>query len=105
MDRMPDCKQMDRMPAKVYPRYGGLAQFRPLSAEEKEYDDTCRAIDIAQEKLLDKPASAFTARDLLWLAWLNGVRFSFPRQDQLSEHLLQVGNLLKRIEEREEVKP
>lgn len=84
-----------------FERYGGLVQLRPLTATEREYDDTCRAIDFAEKQIMSKPVTLLTVGELLWFShFVNKVSW-FPTQEKLNQQLAEVGSLLKTLETRE----
>ena len=86
---------------RMYERHGGFAQTYPLTPEQEEYDNTCRAIDFAVSQLREKRSSLFTVGELGWFLWFDKTLHVFPNQKQLDQHLVDVGALLKSIEERE----
>lgn len=89
------------MLTRVYERYGGCGQFQPLSDAEKLYDETCRAINYAEEHISSKRAGLFTAGELFWFGQFTKKMWFGPNQEIMDRHLLQLGNLLKTLEERE----
>lgn len=86
---------------QMHQRYGGLMQSQPLTAEEQEYDNTCRAIDYAEAQITAKPLSLFTAGEFMFFNNLVGKGWYFLAQGQLNRVLVQLGKLLKALEERE----
>lgn len=88
-------------PIRTYRRYGGLSQSHPLTEAEKEYDTTCQAIDYAEREIAKKSMTLFTAGEFMWFNWFVHKMFFFPTQEQLDRQLVQIGGLLKTLEERE----
>ena len=99
--KKPRLTEGESMLHRHYERYGGFGQNYPLTAEEEEYDSVCRAIDYGSNALAAKPAFFFTAGELGWLQWFRSKTFFFTNQAQLDNQLLEIGVLLKTIEERE----
>ena len=87
-------------PYRMYPRYGGLSQSCPLTEEEKRYDETCRAIDYAEERIKELPLNLFMAGEFMWFNWFSTKMFVCPAQPQLDKQLVQIGDLLHALEKR-----
>jgi hypothetical protein len=86
---------------RMYQRYGGLCQTHPLTEEDQLYDRTCQGIDYAEQQLKTKSAALFTVGELLWFNWFTNKMFVTPNQKQLDTQFLEIGTLLKVIQERE----
>lgn len=89
------------MATRIYQRYSGLWQSQPLTDAEKEYDVTCQAIDYAEAEIGKKSLSLFTAGEFMWFNWFVNKVFVAPSQERLDRQLVEIGGLLKTLEERE----
>lgn len=89
------------MAQRLYKRYGGLWQSQPLTAADEEYDTTCQAIDYAETEIGKKSLSLFTASEFTWFNWFVTKVFIAPSQERLDRQLVEIGGLLKTLEERE----
>lgn len=91
----------DFRPIRAYPRYGGLMQTYPLTPDQEEYDNVCRAIDYAEKEISSKSMSLFTAGEFMWFSWFVNKTWMFPKQDQLDRQLVALGKLLQDLNDRE----
>ena len=85
------------MLAKMYERYGGFCQTRPLTVDEQKYDDTCHQLDALQEEIGGISAALFTAAELLWFNWFMNKMFLAPKQEQLDHQLAELQSLRDRL--------
>ena len=85
----------------VYPRYGGLYQSSPLTADEQKYDDTCREIDRLEAVIGSKSMGLFTADEFIWFNHHVNKMHVFPKQDSLDRQFAALQNLLADLEARE----
>ena len=100
LDLPPDVAHYAHYAVKSYPRYGGMVQLSPLSADEQKYDDTCREIDRLEGEIGSKSMLLFTASEFIWFnAFVSKMHF-FPKQPQLDRQLEDLRGLLKTLESR-----
>ena len=85
---------------ECYPRYGGMMQGSPLSAEEQKYDDTCREIDGMEAEISSKSLALFTAHEFMWFSHFVNKMHVFPKQEQLDRQLTDLRALLASLENR-----
>ena len=83
-----------------YPRYGGFMQLSPLTADEEQYDSTCRKIDDLEQEIGGRRVVLFTADELGWFIWFRNKTFLSPRQSQLDEQVIALQSLLDKLNER-----
>lgn len=84
-----------------YPRYGGLAQSRPLTDEEKLYDATLEELDRIEREIEGKRLGLFTAAEFMWFSRSAGRIVVAPKQTQLEDQMNEYIVLLATLEERE----
>lgn len=87
-------------PTKCYPRYGGMMQLYPLTADEQKYDDTCREIDDIEREIGTKSMALFTVVEFMWFSRFVHKMHVFPKQEQLDCQLSELRSLLTSLEAR-----
>lgn len=89
----------------AYPRYSGMMQTQPLTADEKKYDDILREIDSVVTRIGDEPLSRFSAVEFMTFTQMveRGSRSAFFGPDSLDradKRLAEFKELLSKLETR-----